>query len=525
MAFMRSRVSLRRDSSSRFLSTEIFGKIPGYDPVNRKHRFLARLSIPVLCLIILGLGTFLYQQHVVIPRQQQERMTAMLTELSSGKASSEEMAANCLALLQEWPYADMETGQQERFREVAKNLVSRCSNLESGKKQETGIYLSEEGQEFLDAIEAAGIDAQTAKNISLDGQMQYLIRREDWERAIDILRFYGDRAAGEKARERVTRACMASADKEAESFKDQVTLAHASHALSWYTLMMNAGSEEAGDAFGTFFMKVLEEADAQLEESHYKMAGDLYRMLQEYEGKMSQNAIKPPLTDRLKEISYRMAKDEMAEGKYSVSRKSFQNVGKYKDALELADECAYLQAQSLASDGSYIQAAKLYEEISGYKDADDLRLKAAYDYCASVAEEPTDNAYDYLEILIEADYPGIDKVKDEIYTLHAKIETGMHYLMGSEQSAYIRTTLIGGAPDETTHIRLELVDLDDGLSYSWTSEEEYKRGEKCDSVYQTSSPLTGKTIFDKQFKVDVYADDGSHLGSWKGQFSMEFLKD
>ncbi len=499
----------------------IFGKIPGYDPANRRHRLLARLSIPVLCAVILGLGIFIYQTRVVIPREQQVKMTGMLESLSRGQMEPAEAAGLCRELLQERPYAGMDPELQDQFQEIAQAVILRCSSLNAGEKQETGIYLSNEGKDFLDVLREAGIDEETVKSISFGGQLQYLIGREDWDRAMTALKCFDGLPDEIDAREKVFRACEKSADKEAQNFQEQVTIAHAAHALEWYSLLVKEGSKEAKEPFESFYETVLNEADDQRDEAHYDMAGKLYRTLQEYEKKVSPALTSPPIDERLQEIAYRKALEEMAAGKYSESRTSFKRLGKYKDAPQQANECAYLKAREYVSNKQYIKAADLFEEISGYKDADELLLKAEFDYCASVADEPDDTAFSYLEHLEDAGYPGLDHVKAEIYTLHAKIETGMNYLVGSEQSAYIRATLLGGKPDTSTHLRFEVIDLENGMSSTWTTEEELSRGESGQAAYQTSS-LT-ENIFEKEFKVNVYADDGTRIGSWEGTFSMEFL--
>lgn len=499
----------------------IFGKIPGYDPANRRHRLLARISIPVLCAAILGLGIFIYQTQVVIPREQQVKMTGMLDSLSRGQMEPAEAAGLCRDLLKERPYAGMGPEQQDQFQEIAQAVILRCSSLNDGEKQETGIYLSSEGKDFLDELREAGIDEQTVRSISCSGQLKFLIRREDWDRAVKALACFDGLPGETEARENLFKACMAGADSEARSFQETVTVAHASKGLADYALLAEAGWDEAKAPLESFYRTVLNEADAQRDEAHYAMAGDLYRLLQEYEKKVSAALTDPPLAERLQEIEYRKAFEEMAAGKYSEGRTSFKRLGNYKDAAEQANECAYLKAREYVSNKQYERAASLLEEISGYKDADEMQLKAKFDYCASVADEPDDTAFDYLEQLEAAGYPGIGDVKDEMYTLRAKIETGMNYLVGSEQSANIRATLIGGEPDASTHLRFEVIDLKTGETSTWTTEEEFSRGESGQAAYWTSS-LT-ENIFEKEFKVNVYADDGTRIGSWEGTFSMEFL--
>ena len=193
------------------------------------------------------------------------------------------------------------------------------------------------------------------------------------------------------------------------------------------------------------------------------------------------------------------------------------------DTIELADECAYLEAQRLVSDEKYKEAVSLFSEIAGYKDADERCLQTKYDYCCLVAESPDDTAYAYIEDLVGADYNDSANVRSIMYTWRAKIETGLNYLVGAEQSAAIRATLFGGPPDGTTHIQFELIDLATGDIYNWTSEDLYHRGESNTASYQVSS--LQESIFDKEYTVNVYNDDGDQIGSWTGVFSKDFLKD
>ena len=74
-----------------------------------------------------------------------------------------------------------------------------------------------------------------------------------------------------------------------------------------------------------------------------------------------------------------------------------------------------------------------------------------------------------------------------------------------------------------TDIIVDLVDNENGGTFNWTSEEECARGESSTVYYQLTSYT--ENIFEKNYTVNVYSDDGTLIGSWSGCFSQEFLKD
>jgi hypothetical protein len=110
-----------------------------------------------------------------------------------------------------------------------------------------------------------------------------------------------------------------------------------------------------------------------------------------------------------------------------------------------------------------------------------------------------------------------------MFAWHAEIETGLELMLGPNQAAAIRATLSSGPPDGTTHIRFDLIDNENGGTVTWTSEEECARGESSTVYYQLTSYTVN--IFEKNYTVNVYSDDGALIGSWSGCFSQDFLKD
>jgi hypothetical protein len=110
-----------------------------------------------------------------------------------------------------------------------------------------------------------------------------------------------------------------------------------------------------------------------------------------------------------------------------------------------------------------------------------------------------------------------------MYVWRARIDTGIALLVGSEQESQIRATLVSGPEEGSTHVRFEVTDLTTGQVSGMTSEESCKRGESTSCYYHVNS-LT-ENIFERDYTVNVYADDGTRIGSWTGRFPKEFLRD
>lgn len=306
-------------------------------------------------------------------------------------------------------------------------------------------------------------------------------------------------------------------------FRELATPGNATSALTFFSEKKEEGIEGANERLETFYRTVLSCADEKRDAGDYLSAEKLYKALIDFENDVKLDDSEPAVAERILEIGYLKAKDKMDSGDYVKSRAEFIAVGNYKNAAELADECAYMEAQRLVSDAKYKEAVSLYSEIAGYKDADERCLQAKYDYCSLVGESPDDTAYVYIEELVGADYNDSYAVRSVMYTWRAEIETGLNYLVGAEQSAAIRVTLRGGPPDGATHIQYELIDLATGDTYNWTTEDVYHRGESYTASYQVSN--LHESIFDKQYTVNIFCDDGEQIGSWTGVFSKDFLKD
>ena len=470
-------------------------KIPGYDPSIRKHRLMARFGIVLLFLCMLLMVYGIYKIHVA----------------SDAEAKPKDIAEASVQLLRECPYDKMDINTQEQFREMAKTVVRRYTSPKKGEPQETGLCLSKEGVDYVAAIQELGVDERTANAIRIGGQLRYCLKINKWEEAFQALTYLEGLPDEKAEREAVYEACSSASLKYEQKFEGNKSSANASSALEFYSRLKNVGYGEAEKLLGDFYKTVLSSAHEQRAAGEYDKAIRLYEVLRDYEKDVVHGDSEPTLTDQILECDYLQAQEKMDSGDYPKARSEFTELGEYKDAADKANECAY------------DKAASLYEEISGYKEADILCLEAKYNYCSQVIAAPDDLAYGYIEELSAAEYPGAREFRDKMYAWHAEIETGLELMLGPNQAAAIRATLSSGPPNSTTHIRFDLVDNENGGTFNWTSEEECARGESSTVYYQLTSYT--ENIFEKNYTVNVYSDDGALIGSWSGCFSQEFLKD
>lgn len=499
----------------------VLGLFPGYDSARRSHRIAGRIGVLVIVALLIAIPVFLYDRLVVTPRIQQEALEEELHSLEGNSVEVEEITEMSRQLLEQWPYKSMGSAQQKEFREVGKNLIMRCSRGNEGTQLETGLYLNDAGADYLAMLEEFGVDPQTITEIRIGGQLKQLINSYKSEKALAALEYLKGLPDEEEERERVYKAAIDNAALCEKSFAKDASATNASRALLLYDMLTDAGFAQAQKLFTEFYGTVLNRADELRDEEQYDDAKKIYEALTVYEGDAGLASSEESLSDRMLSCSYRKAQNLMKEGKYSSARSAFQEVGEYKDASLQADECAYLQAQKLASDGKYKEAADLYAKIPGYKEADEKLLNAKYDYCKAKVHEPDDLAYTYINELVAADYPGVTQLRNEMYEWHAKIDTGVGYIMGPNQAANIRATLYGGPDGASTHVTFEVTDTVTGIVSTWTSDETCKRGESATTSYYIT---TGEySIFDREFKVVVYVDNGTQIGSWTGEFSDEFL--
>ncbi len=501
----------------------IFEKIPGYDPAVFMHRIMARFGIALVFMCIMLLAVVLYKQFVIVPTERQEAIDNAVLTMSNVDAKPDDVAEASEQLLRECPYDKMDTDSKAQFREMAKLAVRKYTSVNTGEPQETGLCLSKEGVDYVAAIQELGVDERTANAIRIGGQIRYCLLVSRWEDSLKALTYLKGLPDEEAERRAVYEACGSASEKYVQKFEEKKNSANASAALKFYSRLKNAGYEEAGELIGSLYNNVLSVAGEQRDAGEYDTAIRLYEVLFDYENEVAHGDSEPTIREQILECNYRKTQTVMDSGDYVKGRLAFAELGEYKDAADKANECAYLLAQKYASDANYDKAAALYAEIPGYKEADARCLEAKFNYCSQVLNAPDDSAYSYIEDLIAADYPGAWEFRDKMFVWHAEIETGLQLMLGPNQAAAIRATLSSGPPDSATHIRFELIDNEHGVIDTWTSAEECSRGESSTVYYQMTSYT--ENIFEKNYTVNVYSDDGALIGSWSGCFSQDFLKD
>ena len=457
-----------------------------YDAASRRQRITARVFILLACVLFVCLLGFAYRQLVIAPREREELVMAAQEELRASADRPKEIAEKSRQLLDMCAYEKLDPEMQSTFREIGMNFMKSCTSFSSGVLQETGMYVSEAGLGYLDMLREKGVDEETVKRISLGGQLAFVLAKGEPDRALAMLPGFKGLPEEESAREEVYAACREAVEKKFESFRENPGYSKVTDGFTFLEMLKDAGWEEAVSYETALYEEALQMAENRTGEKQYNLADRYYRILAEYEESVPHDKSRPAIAERIKENRYR-------------------------------------EAEHYAGEGSYAKAAAALAEISGYRDADAKCLEMKYNHCLSVSEEPDDQAYAYIEELAAAGYPGAQELRGDMNSWRARVETGIALLVGSQQQARIRATLVAGPPEGSTHVRFEIIDLDTGQVVVGTSEEACRRGENT-SVYYTVNSYTAN-IFERDYTVNVYADDGTRIGTWTGRFPKEFLRD
>ncbi len=512
-AQMRQQILRIREKASGF--DTILEKVPGYNPRSKVHRIASRLLVLCLLAVLAFSSCYAYEHKIVLPRRQEQEIAAMLQSMSEGGQSTETIAAQSREFLQKWPYDALDQEEQKSFRIAARKVIAYNCQLTD--------YLTPEGNsEYLADLTELGLDFNTVESIRNGGKLDYLTGKNRYVEALEILPSLEGLPDEEEMQADVLDKCMAYTGSLEKTYDEEPAEASAKKILTLYEGMMEDGTMQAVSAYDAFYEKVLAEAEQELSSGNYEGAEKLFAVLQDRTVPESLEG-EDSIERRIVRTNYLRGKHALEEGDYVMGRKYFRAAGDYEDAAAMDDECAYQQAALYSAKDQYKNAAVLYDEISSYKDARDLSLKARYDYCLSTQEKPNETTYDYLNTIKAAGYPGTGQLENEISKWHAQIDTGVQYKIGSEQAASIRATLYGGPEGASTHVTFEVTDTVTGSVSTWTSEETCKRGEKTSANYYIST--FEYSIFEREYTVRVYADDGSQIGSWAGHFKDDFLRD
>ncbi|MDO5475968.1 MAG: serine/threonine-protein kinase, partial [Eubacteriales bacterium] len=547
------------------LDTRLEKVVPGYDPRSKGQRTLARAVIAVLCAALLAAIGFSVWRFGVYPTQRRQAMTSQLKGIQSKNIPQEDLPGRIEQYLTDYPYEKMTDAEQLQFRNAVEKALSRCSpNQEIW--QEILILLTEKCGE------------ETSGTIDSYAQVEKLLSGSQYEKAFEKLRELraSDTPDVEEKWTDALKRCRQKAIALEAEYEEIQTISSANNALKLYALIVSvtdtdtvaaadtdidtnrdadsntdtdtsrdtdtntvldaksdtdsgtdsgAGSsearkagEEALESFDRLFQALLTQVDRESSDGNYDDADKHYALLQELPqiGLAGQT----DLEERIRANAYRKADDVFSRGDYSSALNQFTDLGEYSDAPDRVLECHYQSAEEYMGKEDYKKAVEAYSSCAGYRDADDKAMKARYLHCESCAEKPDDDAYDYIEELTAAGYPGAQAVREVIYQWHVEILNGLDLLMGSQQSSHIQVNLYGGRPDASTHIRLETTDNVDGSRTSWTSSEAISRGGHVDASYNANTYEF--SIFEREHTIRAYADDGQLLGSWTGIFTKDF---
>ena len=483
-----------------------FEKIPGFDPMNKSHRIRARIALAAaavaMVLLLAGIGW----RFFVYPVKEEEAIRTGLSAIEQTQGTDEKILTIVEKFAEEHPYSKMTAKQKQSVRDEMADTQKRC-NLAGN---------TEDADSIRDILTKYYGEEATWKAISLYGKAEAEIARNSFEEGLSALYKLREEEAVDAQRhwEAGVDHILSAARKSMEDFRETgnvkgiPVIANAFHALEKY-------DADPDKEFDDIYKEFLASAAAERESQNWDKASQIYDALLDADAGDSDE-----LSLLKQGTLYEEAEAAFAGKEYDKSSKKYSELGDYKDAAEKYKESIYLKAVREAENGSFQAAATSFETISGYKDADERESEAKYRYCERTCEEPTSTTYAYIEELVDSSYEGAEDLQTEIYKWRASISTGLSYSFGSMQSAYIRARLSGGPPDSATTVTFRIDDLVGNDSDTWSDGKEYKSGDTAEVNY--SEEESSYNLFERSYKIWVYADDGELIGTWEGMISTEF---
>ena len=483
-----------------------FEKIPGFDPMNKSHRIRARIALAAAAvaavLILAGTGW----RFIVYPARQEEAIRTELSAIKQIKGTDEKILTVIEKFAQEHPYSKMTAEQKQSVRDEMADTQKRC-------------YLAgntEDADAIRDILTRYYGEEATWEAISLYGKAEAEIARKSFEEGLSALYKLREEEAVDAQRhwEAGVDYTLSAARESMEDFRNTGSPAGI-HVIANAFNTLEKYDADSDSEFDDIYKEFLASAAAERESQNWDKASQIYDALLDAGAGDSDE-----LSLLKQETLYEEAEAAFAGKEYDKSSKKYSELGDYKDAAEKYKESIYLKAVREAENGSFQAAATSFETISGYKDADERESEAKYRYCERTCEEPTSTTYAYIEELVDSSYEGAEDLQTEIYKWRASISTGLSYSFGSMQSAYIRARLSGGPPDSATTVTFRIDDLVGNDSDTWSDGKEYKSGDTAEVNY--SEEESSYNLFDRSYKIWVYADDGELIGTWEGMISTEF---
>ena len=483
-----------------------FEKIPGFDPMNKSHRIRARIALAAAVVAAVLILTGIGYRFIVYPARQEEAIRAELSVIEQIKGTDEKIPTVVEKFAEEHPYSKMTAEQKQSVRDEIADTQKRC-------------YLAgntENADAIRDILTRYYGEEATWEAISLYGKAEAEIARKSFEEGLSALYKLREEETVDAQRhwEAGVDHTLSAARKAMEDFRETGSaagihvIANAFNALEKY-------DADPDSEFDDIYKELLTSAAGERESQHWDKASQIYDALLDADAGDSDE-----LSLLKKETLYEEAEAAFAGKEYDKSSKKYSELGDYKDAAEKYKESIYLKAVRESENGSFQAAAASFETISGYKDADERGSEAKYRYCERTYEEPTSATYEYIEELVDSSYEGAENLQNEIYKWRASISTGLSYSFGSMQSAYIRARLSGGPPDASTTVTFRIDDPVGNDSDTWSDGKEYKSGDTAEVNY--SEEDSSYNLFDRSYKIWVYADGGEQIGYWEGMISTEF---
>ena len=445
-----------------------FEKIPSFDPMNKSHRIRARIALAAAVVAAVLILTGTGWRFIVYPARQEEAIRAELSAIEQIKGTDEKIQTVVEKFAEEHPYSKMTAEQKQSVRDEIADTQKRC-------------YLAgntENADAIRDILTRYYGEETTWEAISLYGKAEAEIARKSFEEGLSALYKLREEEAVDAQRhwEAGVDHTLSAARKAMEDFRETGSaagihvIANALNALEKY-------DTDSDSELDDIYKELLTSAAGERESQHWDKASLIYDALLD------------------------------------------AGVGDSDELSLLKQGTLYEEAEAAFAGKEYDKSSKKYSELGDYKDAAE-KYKESNRYCERTCEEPTSTTYAYIEELVDSSYEGAEDLQTEIYKWRASISTGLSYSFGSMQSAYIRARLSGGPPDSATTVTFRIDDLVGNDSDTWSDGKEYKSGDTAEVNY--SEEESSYNLFDRSYKIWVYADDGELIGTWEGMISTEF---
>ena len=531
---------------------KMFEKIPGFDPMNHAHRIKARIAAAALAAALILLAGFTGWRGIVYPARMTEEIATQVEAIAELEPAGGSIPDAVRKFTTAHPYQRMSAAQKKTVRDGMANAVALCfsgQNTEAAEKVRN-ILTEDYGD---DALWQAVYEY---------GMADYALTVGEYDVGLAALRKCVDEGALDSAEywEAGIALTREAALRNLEQFKangDVTTISeiiNAGMALDRYVGEAPATEAPAAPAgepqaptpeLTDLYNEILAVAAAKRASQEFDAAVEIYAALQDAltsasgvqpeqaathseqaEAQLQQAAAQPQLPSAQTDLSELIAQTRYDQAQVAMDAKSyadaallFGNLADYRDSADKYRECLYLQGLAEQESGNYKLAAEVFDEISGYKDADERSLVSKYTYCKTTCGDPTETTYAFFKALDESEYEGVDDLREEIYKWHVTFKTGMSYSFGPMQSAYVKVTLSGGPPDASTAITFRIDDPTRGEFDIWSDDEQYKSGDTVEISY--SEEDSTYNLFDREYKVSVYADGDELIGVWGGRFGSD----